>query len=74
MAIVKVPQSSRLIIKVQTGVNTAGNPVYRQRSFNNLKPGAVDSDVHAVGLALSSLQLHPVEGVSRIDDAQLVDE
>ncbi|QJW49175.1 DUF1659 domain-containing protein [bacterium BFN5] len=74
MAIVKVPQSSRLIVTVRTGVSAAGTAVFRQRSFNNLKPDAADSDVHAVGLALGGLQLYPVEDVSRIDDAQLMDQ
>lgn len=72
MAVIKVPQSSRLILKVQTGVNDDGKAVYRQRSFNNLKTDATDGDIHAVGLALAGLQLYPVEAIGRIDDVQLV--
>ena len=74
MAIVQAPQNSRLIVKVQTGTSTTGSAVYRQRSFNNLKPGAADSDVHAVGLALGELQIHAVEAIGRIDETQLIDQ
>jgi len=74
MAIVKVPQSSRLIVTVQTGLSATGSAVFRQRSFNNLKPDAADSDVHAVGVALGGLQLYPVEEIGRIDDTQLIDQ
>nr|WP_092074296.1 DUF1659 domain-containing protein [Dendrosporobacter quercicolus]NSL49200.1 DUF1659 domain-containing protein [Dendrosporobacter quercicolus DSM 1736]SDM87430.1 Protein of unknown function [Dendrosporobacter quercicolus] len=74
MAVIKIPQSSRLIIKVQTGVNTSGNAVYRQRSFNNLKADAADADIHAVGLALAGLQVYPVTAVGRIDDVELVEQ
>lgn len=72
MAVIKVPQSSRLILKVQTGVNDDGKAVYRQRSFNNLKADATDDDIHAVGLVLAGLQQYQVEAIGRIDDVQLV--
>lgn len=71
MAVAKVPQSSRLTMKVQTGVSASGSPVYRQRSFNNLKPAASDSDVYAVGQALAGLQIHTLASVTRVDDATL---
>lgn len=74
MAVVKVPQNSRLTVKVQTGVSAAGNPVYRQRTFNNIKPGASDSDVYAIGQALAGLQIHALKSVSRVDDATLANQ
>lgn len=72
MAVNKVPQTSRLEIKVQAGVNTAGNPVFRQRSFANIKTAAADSDVLAVAQGIASLQKNPVSGFSRIDESDLV--
>jgi len=74
MAVSKVPQTSRLAIKVQTGVNTAGNPVYRQRSFANIKTAAADSDVFAVAQGIAGLQKDLVSGFSRIDEGDLVSE
>jgi len=40
MAVVKVPQSGKVVLKVQTGVSATGSPVYRLRTFANIRPGA----------------------------------
>lgn len=74
MAVVKVPQAARLQIKVQTGLNTSGAPVYRVRSLQNLKNNAVDADVYAVAQGLASLQTHNMVAISRQEDANLVEE
>ena len=74
MAVNKTPQNSRLVIKVQTGVNGSGDPVYRQRSYNNAKSTASDADIYAVGQAIADLQQYPVGGIGRIDEANLVNE
>lgn len=71
MAVNKVEQTSRLIVKVETGINTAGQPVYRQRSFANLNPALSDEDVLAIGTALGALQQYRIEAVGRQDNAIL---
>ncbi len=74
MAVVKVPQTSKLVIKVQTGVNATGNPVYRLRSYQNIKAAAVDSDVFAVAQGMAGLQKNTVVSISRQDDNTLVNQ
>ncbi|MCX7781209.1 MAG: DUF1659 domain-containing protein [Negativicutes bacterium] len=74
MAVVKVPKASRLVIKVQTGISATGSPVYRMRTFRNVKPGAAEADVFAIGEALASLQRHPVSSVSRVDESDLINQ
>ncbi|MGI6093485.1 MAG: DUF1659 domain-containing protein [Veillonellaceae bacterium] len=74
MAVNKLPQGTKLVIKVRTGVNEAGNPVFRQRSYSNIKTEAVDADMHAIGAGLASLQKHPVESIFRTDNGKLVEE
>lgn len=74
MAVNKVAQSTRLVVKVQTGTNAAGSPVYRQRSFTNAKAAAADSDVYAIGQGLGGLQKYPVISISRLDDNTLVNQ
>ena len=56
MAVNKVPLVSKMILKVQTGVNASGKPVYKQRAFAGLKVAAVDSDVFAVAQEIGNLQ------------------
>lgn len=74
MAVVKAPQSGKLTLKVQTGVNSAGNPVYRLRTFANVKAGAADSDVFAVAEGLASLQKNKLGDIIRQDVNNLVNQ
>ena len=74
MAVTKVPQTTKLVVKVQTGLNAAGNPVYKMRSFANVKPAAADSDIHAIGLGLAGLQKYPPVNVARIDEGNLISQ
>ena len=74
MAVVKVPQSSNLKIKVQTGVSGTGNPVYKTLSFYGLKSTAADADVFAVGTGLSSLQKNTLIDIIRVDTNNLISE
>ena len=74
MAVVKVATESRLVIKVEDGTNSAGNPVYRQRTYRNLKTDAAEADVFAVGQALAALQSHPVAGIGRVDEGDLLNQ
>lgn len=72
MAVGKLPQNSKLVIKVQTGVNTKGTPVYRQRTYANIKASAADADIYAIGNSLSGLQKYPAGSISRVDENELV--
>ncbi|MPM04439.1 hypothetical protein SDC9_50716 [bioreactor metagenome] len=74
MAVNKVPQNSKLVIKVQTGVNTAGAAVYRQRTYANIKSDAADADIYAIGNGIAGLQKHSTESISRVDSGELVNE
>ncbi|MDU2063399.1 MAG: DUF1659 domain-containing protein [Sporomusaceae bacterium] len=71
MAVNKETQLGKLILKVQTGVNTAGKPVYKQRTLSGLKASAADADVYAVGTALGALQQHTPFVVERLDEGTL---
>lgn len=72
MAINKVPDNSVLRLELRVGVNTSGNPVYRNRSLNNVKSTATDQDLFDVATALAALQEYPLNSISRVDGAQLV--
>lgn len=74
MAVIKQPQASRLDIKVENGIGASGQTLYKTRIIKNLKTSATDDDVYAVGSALAALQSHPVESVSRVDDAILISQ
>lgn len=72
MAVTKIPQTSKMIITIDNGVNASGQPVQRQRSYKNVKVSAADGDVYAVAQAIANLQTHAVVGISRQDEGNLL--
>ena len=74
MAVNTVPIGSRLQLRLIVGQDRQGNPIYRTRSYSNVKPDASDEDVFAVGNALAGLQQHDVEELRRTNDFILLEE
>ncbi len=71
MAVNSIPAGTVLRMQFQTGVDADGDPVYRNKSLNNVKTGATDQDLYNVAQALAQLQQHPLAAVLRIDSAAL---
>lgn len=71
MAVTRIVETSRLILRVQSGLNAAGQEVYTNLSLNGLCPDALDADVYEVGAALGALQQSPVAAVMRRDEGRL---
>lgn len=74
MAVIANPLGSRLQLRLIVGQDGQGNPIYRTRSYSNVKPDASDEDVLAVGNALAGLQQHEVEELRRTNDFVLIEE
>ena len=72
MAVNKEPESSKLILTVETGMSSTGKAIVRKRAFKGIKPEAPDADVFAVGQALAGLQTRTVVAIARQDDNKLV--
>lgn len=72
MATQKIASKSTLIIQVQTGVNTSGQPIIINRSYSGIKVTAADDDVMAVGQAIAAVQSLPVMAYQRVDYAELI--
>lgn len=71
MAVNKAVLPGKMILKVQTGLDSAGKPVYKQRSLAGLKASAADADVYAVGAEIAALQKHTPFVVERVDEGTL---
>jgi hypothetical protein len=74
MAVNAIPVGSRLQLRLNLGQDEEGNPIYRSRSYSNIKPLASDQDVFSVGNSLASLQKHGLEEIRRINDYMLEEE
>ena len=73
MAVVKMPQSSTIAIKLQKGVTTSGSPAYVTRNYT-CKATATDQDLFDVAQALMGLQSYPVADIARVDNAYLINQ
>jgi len=71
MAVVNTPLATSLRLQVQTGTDAGGSPLYRVRSYSRVKPDAADQDVYDIAQALGSLQVHPVNAISRVNESDL---
>ena len=74
MAVISNPLGSRLQLRVITGQDDKGNPIYRTRSYSNVKPAASDDDLYSVGNALVDLQKHELDFIRRIDESILIED
>lgn len=72
MTVARNEDPSRLQLRFQTGVTEDGKPIYKLKSFANVKADAEDEDVFQVAEALGNLQEHVLQNVIRHDSAVLV--
>lgn len=63
--------TSKLTLKVATGVGADGKNIYANRSIGNLAPALTDEDALAVGKGFAELQKHGLATVTRTDSAVL---
>ena len=73
MAVTRVPDTARLVLRVQDGVDKNGMPALKNRTFRNLKPTAADDAVLAAGKALAALQTNSLSGVLRYGEDVLAE-
>lgn len=71
MTVINTPLASSLRFRIQTGTNANGQPIYRVRTYNRVKPEATDQDVYDVAQALGGLQVYPVTAISRVNEGDL---
>jgi hypothetical protein len=60
-----------LQLRLNTGLDDNFNPVYRTRSFSNVKPASDNADLFELAEGLGSLQVHTLEAVRRVDEVEL---
>ncbi len=74
MAVNAVPISARLQLRLNTGLDEDLNPIYRTRSYSNVKPGADNEDLFELAHEIGGLQVHTLEAVRRVDEVELEEE
>lgn len=74
MAVNVIPVTARLQLKLNTGLDENLNPVYRTRSFSNVKPSASNENLFELAQEIGLLQVHSLEAVRRLDEVELESE
>jgi len=74
MAAKKDTQSTKLVLKVVTGMNADGKATTASRTFGSVNPAISDDDLLSIGTKLGGLQSHELATVNRIDTSSLVEE
>ena len=64
--------SSKLQVSYETGVDEGGNPIFKTKTYANVKEEATADGMYQVAQALASLSNVPLSGVKRNDVSDLV--
>ncbi|MFZ5753585.1 MAG: DUF1659 domain-containing protein [Bacillota bacterium] len=73
MPVLSTLKDSSLKLIMQTGVDEKGNPVFKTRSYGNIKPSASDQDIYTLAQQLAGLQVHTLDQVSRMNNFELTE-
>lgn len=71
MAVANSPNPSRLTMVQHVGNNEEGRPIYRSKSFSNVKWDATDEDLYQVAAVLAALSEHPTVRIERTNNSVL---
>ncbi len=74
MAVTAIPLTARLQLRLNTGLDENFNPVYRTRSYSNVKTSADNEDLFALAGEIAGLQEHTLDAVRRVDEYELEEE
>ncbi|HHY13914.1 MAG TPA: DUF1659 domain-containing protein [Thermoanaerobacterales bacterium] len=67
------PVGSKLQMRFEVGIDDEGKPIITSKTFNSLKPDAVDEDVYVAAQNLAELQISDVKSIRRIDETELTE-
>ncbi|MBB6446848.1 DUF1659 domain-containing protein [Bacillus benzoevorans] len=67
-----IMSSSRLMINYEIGMDGEGNPLYKLKSYPNVKEAATADQLYQVAQALASLTNYSLSSVKRNDVSDLI--
>ena len=71
MPVNTIPVTARLQLRLNTGFDEDLNPLFRTRSFSNVKPSADNEELFELAQEIGSLQVHTLSTVRRVDEYEL---
>lgn len=74
MAVQVLPLPGTLVLRLRTGMDGDGEPVYTNRRWSNINPEADSEAVFDVAQAIAGLQIHALTAVEHQENSRLVGE
>ncbi|WP_085994141.1 DUF1659 domain-containing protein [Oceanobacillus senegalensis] len=74
MAVAELKKSTLTLVLNDGNDLETGLPIYRNKSFNNVKTDATPDQLYAVATAFVSLQERPLYNIIRKDNSDIVSE
>jgi len=65
-------KNSRIILVFETGMNEKGEPIFKGKSYANVRKEATADQLHQAATALASLCAYPVSSVERTDNHDII--
>lgn len=65
-------KDSQLRLVFEVGVSESGDPIFKGKTFNNLKKEATFEQIYQAALALSQLSAYPLSAVERNDSFDII--
>jgi len=62
------------VLRVNTGLDESFNPIYKNRSWRNVKAAASDANLHALAEEIGGLQEHTVDAIRVVTTTELEDD
>jgi len=65
-------KNSRITLVFETGMNEKGEPIFKGKSYANVRKEATADQLHQAATALASLCAYPVSSVERTDNHDII--
>ena len=65
-------KNSRLTLVFETGMNEKGEPIFKGKSYANVRKEATADQLHQAAVALGGLCANPLSSVERTDNHDII--
>lgn len=65
-------KNSRLTLVYETGLNEKGEPIFKGKSYSNIRVSATPDQLHQAATAIGELSANPLSSVERTDNYDLI--
>ena len=74
MAVLKNPESTSLVLEIESGVDSKGVTTYRKKTFSNINVTATPENVYAVATAIAAVLENGTRDYILKDTSKLVNQ